>query len=39
MVAQLTPLTRPMAIIITGKETTQKIYLAKKTWYVAASLI
>lgn len=31
MVAQLTPLTSPRAMMMTGKATTQKMYLAKKT--------
>lgn len=39
MVAQLTPLISPRAIITMGKATTQKMYLAKKIWYVAASLV
>jgi hypothetical protein len=39
MVAQLTPLISPRAMMMMGKETTQKMYLAKKIWYVAASLV
>jgi hypothetical protein len=36
MVAQLTPLMSPKAMMIMGKATTQKMYLAKKIWYVKA---
>lgn len=37
MVAQLTPLIKPRAIMSTGNWITQLMYLTKKIWYVAAS--
>jgi hypothetical protein len=39
MVAQLMPLISPRAMMTVGKATAQKMYLAKKIWYVAASLV